>query len=279
MIIDFHTHIMPPAFRESRELYAGRDATFATMFSSPRARIATAEELVAAMDEAGVDVAVAMGVGWVDRQMATEANDYIIQSVRRFPDRLVGGCCVNPAWGEDSLREVERCAVDGIKVIGELHPDSQGYDLDDPEVMAPVMEAARGLGLIVLTHSSEPVGHPYSGKGTTTPGKLYAFLRNFPQNRVVCAHWGGGLPFYSLMPEVADVLGGVYFDTAASPLLYKREIFSATVSLDGAVRTLFGTDYPLISHRRLLSQIEEASIPPEARARILGHNAQALLEL
>ena len=35
--------------------------------------------------------------------------------------------------------------------------------------MAPVMEAARHLGLIVTTHSSEPVGHLYPGKGRDPP--------------------------------------------------------------------------------------------------------------
>ena len=255
----------------------GRDITFATIFSNPKARLATDDELIEAMDEAQVDVAVVMGIGWTDRDVAIEANDYIIRSVNHFPTRLVGFCSVNPEWGESAIREVERCAREGVKGIGELHPDTQGFDVGSKEVMSPLMEAAHKLGLIVLTHSSEPVGHLYPGKGRTTPDKLYTFARNFPENTVVCAHWGGGLPFYSLMPEVAEEMKNVYYDTSASPFLYRQEIFPTVVALTGPCKVLFGTDFPLIKYPRLLQQVEEATISDEARKKILGDNARTIL--
>ena len=277
MIIDFHTHIFPRAFGQNREKYSRLDSTFATLFSNPHSRLATAEELVAAMDEAKVDLAVVMGIGWTHKGTAREANDYIIQSVMSFPERIVGFCSVNPAWGADAVKEVRRCAAQGIKGIGELHPDTQGFDVGSVDVMAPLMDVARALGLVVLTHASEPVGHLYPGKGTTTPDKLYPFIRNFPDNKIVCAHWGGGLPFFTLMPEMAEALANVYFDTAASPLLYSQEIFPTMVEMNGSDRILFGTDFPLIKHRRSLSQVENAPISDEARVNILRRNAQTLL--
>ena len=42
--------------------------------------MASAEDLIAVMDEDGVDVAVAMGIGWSDYDTAREANDYIIEA-------------------------------------------------------------------------------------------------------------------------------------------------------------------------------------------------------
>ena len=279
MIIDFHAHIFPPDFRDNRERYVKLDTTFSTLFSDPRSKIATGEELVLAMDEAHVDMAVVMGIGWTDMAMAREANDYVIAQARRYPGRLVGFCSVNPNWGEEAVLEVERCARQGVRGIGELHPDTQGFDLGSSEAMSPIMEAARGLGLILLAHASEPVGHAYPGKGTTTPDKLYAFARNFPENAVVLAHWGGGLPFYVLMPEVGVALRNVFFDSAASPLLYSERIFSAGVELAGSDRILFGTDFPLIAHSRTLKQIDEAPLDREDRENILARNAQRLLGL
>lgn len=279
MIIDFHTHIFPEPFREKRGEYIRRDATFGALHSDPNSRLATAEDLIAAMDEAQVDVAVVMGIGWTDRGMAEEANDYIVRSVNRCPKRLVGLCSVNPAWGKDAVKEVERYAAQGLRGIGELHADTQRFDLGGKTVMAPLMEAAQGLGLILLIHSSEPVGHLYAGKGSTTPDKLYAFIQNFPENTIVCAHWGGGLPFYSLMPEVGEALNRVYYDTAASPFLYTQEIFPTVVGLNGPDKILLGTDFPLMNHSRLLKQIEEAPISLDAREKILGHNARTLLGL
>lgn len=279
MLVDSHCHILPPSFAQRRVELLDRDTTFAALFPRADASLATAEALVAAMDGAGVAHAVVMGMGWTDPELAREANDYIQESVGRYPDRLTGFCSVNPAWGEAAVAEVERYAAAGLMGIGELHPDTQGFDITDQSLLAPLMEAARRLGLPVLVHSSEPVGHQYPGKGRTTPEKLYRFIENFPDNTIICAHWGGGLPFYALMPEVPEVIRNVYFDTAASPFLYQPGVFSTVVGLVGADKILFGTDYPLIEHQRVLEQVQEAGIAPAAREAILGGNATRLLGL
>ena len=279
MVIDFHTHVLPARFQQHREEYLRRDATFAALFASPKARIATAEQLLAAMDRAEVDVAVVMGYGWTDAEVAREANDYLLESASCHPQRLVAFCSLNPAWGWPAVYEVERCARGGAKGIGELHPDTQGLDITDREAMAPLMDAARELGLCVLTHASEPVGHEYPGKGHTTPDQLYAFSYNFPDNTIVCAHWGGGLPFYALMPEVGQSLANVYFDSAATPLLYRPAVYSAAVQSAGYQRILFGSDYPLVGYHRALGQAREFGLGPDVQEKVLGGNAAKLLGL
>ena len=145
--------------------------------------------------------------------------------------------------------------------------------------MTPIMEVAIARDLIVLTHSSEPVGHIYAGKGTVTPDELSRFIEMFPEAKIVCAHWGGGLPFYALMPEVAETLRNVYFDSAASPFLYTPNVFTNAINLVGPDKVLFGTDYPLISHKRLLAQVETQALDPETKAAVLGGNAGKLLGL
>ena len=276
-VVDFHTHVYPEWLRDGRERYVGVDTTFGELFAEPKARMATAEELIAAMDRDGVDRSVVMGIGWTDVGLAREANEYIVESVSRYPDRLSGFGGVNPAWGAEAAREAERCASLGLVGVGELHPDTQGYDLGDERTMGPLMEAVGALGLIVLAHSSEPVGHMYQGKGETRPEVLWRFIRNFPDATIVCAHWGGGLPFYALMPEVNEGLANVYFDTAASPFLYDRRVFEAGVGLVGAGRILLGSDYPLLRASRLLRQMEEAELAEGERDAIRGGNAVGLL--
>ena len=279
MLVDFHTHVFPPFLMERREDYLARDATFGELYSSPKARMATAEELVAALDEAEVDAAVTVGIGWTDRELAARANDYLLEAAIRFPGRLVPFCVVNPAWGEDAVREVQRCVKGGARGAGELHPDSQGFDLTSGDAMSPLMEEARKSGMPVMVHSSEPVGHLYPGKGRATPERLLRFIERFPQNVIVCAHWGGGLPFYALMPEVSAALRNVYFDSAASPFLYVPKVFRVARELVGADRILFGTDYPLIRHKRLIEQVKAAGLPPQEEAAVLGGNAVRLLRL
>ncbi len=279
MIIDFHAHIFPDSVRSDRTPYLERDATFSHLYSDPKARLSSAQQLVERMDRDGIDVAVILGMGWQVHEFAVEANSYILESAAAFPDRLVPFCTVNPATGEAAVVEVERCAGLGARGIGELHSYAQGYRLDDERIMGPMMEVAIARDLIVLTHSSEPVGHIYAGKGTVTPDELCRFIEMFPEARIVCAHWGGGLPFYALMPEVSEALRNVYFDSAASPFLYKPDVFSNAVNLVGADKVLFGTDYPLISHKRLLAQVESQPLDAKTRAAILGGNARKLLGL
>ena len=278
MTIDFHTHIFPPELRAQRGRYLSRDATFRELFGHPGAKLATADELVEAMDRDGVSRSVVMGMGWTDPGLAREVNDYIIDSVRRRPDRLAGFAGVNPAWGGDAAKELERCAAGGLVGVGELHPDTQSYDLGDRAVMAPVMEVAADRGLMVTTHSSEPVGHQYAGKGTTRPESLWKLIVSFPEVTIVCAHWGGGLPFYGLMPEVADAMANVYFDTAASPFLYSPTVFSTVAGLVGAERILLASDYPLMGISRVRDQLEGSGLSEQAVRAIASENAARLLD-
>ena len=276
MVIDSHCHILPPSFRGRRSELTLRDATFACILARDAAVLSSAETLLADMDRDGVEHSVVMGMGWTDFRLAQEANDYIIEELAKYPGRLTGFCSVSPNWDSEAVAEVERCAAAGLKGIGELHPDTQEFDIADRPTMAPLMETAGRLGLPVLVHASEPVGHQYPGKGQTTPDKLYRFIENFPSNVIICAHWGGGLPFYALMPEVPQVLENVYFDTAASPFLYRPDVFAAVAGLVGAGKILFATDYPLIRAKRLLGQVEEAELAPADQESILSENAARL---
>ena len=84
-----------------------------------------------------------------------------------------------------------------------------------------------------MLHASEPVGHRYPGKGTATPDRLLQVYRALPDLPVVLAHWGGGLPFYELMPEVAALTRNVVYDTAASTYLYRPAVFRTVLDVVG----------------------------------------------
>ncbi|MDH4268980.1 MAG: amidohydrolase family protein [Dehalococcoidia bacterium] len=277
VIMDFHTHIFPPWLREKRDEYIKRDACFSLLYSQPKARLATAEELIASMDEAGIDLSVVLNIGWVSHELCVKTNDYILDSVSRYPRRLVGFCAIQPQAGDAAIAEIERCARAGAKGIGELRSDVQAFGLTDKRTMKPVVDAAVKHDLIFLTHSSEPVGHEYFGKGSITPDILYSFITAFPNLKLVCAHWGGGLPFYALMPEVATALANVLFDTAATVFLYKPGIFEQVSRIIGSDKILFGTDYPLMHQNRVLAQVQSARLPAKDKAKILGDNAQKML--
>jgi predicted TIM-barrel fold metal-dependent hydrolase len=277
VIADVHTHIFSPRIKENRERYVRADPCFASLYSDKRAVLATADELIESMDREEIDFSVVLNIGWTTPELCTETNDYIMESVARYPDRLAGFCAVQPLNTEETLKELERCIRGGIKGVGEMRPDTQGFDMNDAGIMDLFVDMLISNDLVFLTHASEPVGHEYQGKGSVTPEILYPFILKYPELKVVCAHWGGGLPFYCLMPEVKRAMNNVYFDTAASPYLYSPEIYNHVIRLAGADKILFGTDYPLLKPGRLLKEIDSLALTATDRQMILAENALRLL--
>jgi hypothetical protein len=277
MVVDFHTHIFPPQVREQRQDYLRRDSAFAQMYSSPKAQIATAEELLASMEAAEVDTSVVLGFAWSEQELCREHNEYLLEAAARSGGRLIPFCTIQPRAGDDALAEIERCVRGGARGLGELRPDSQGYSLDQGagDILAG---AALRHDLVLLFHVSEPVGHAYPGKSGLGLDAFYRFVSCHQGLTAVGAHWAGGLPFYALMPEVKEALANVYVDTAATPLLYGPAVYRQVAELVGAEHILFGSDYPLISQRRQRQAIEDSLGDDENGKRlVLGENAGRLL--
>lgn len=280
MIVDFHVHIFPPQIQADRAPYLERDPVFRSIYGRPRARIATAEELIESMDRCGVDVAVVQGFGWASHALCVEHNSYLLDACARHPGRLIPFCAVQPLAAEAALGEVRRCAAGGARGLGELRADEQGFAQEGWPAVQGVYAAARHRDLVVLLHASEPVGHLYAGKGAMTPDHLYSFISIFPEWPVVLAHLGGGLPFYAAMPEVGAALTNTYVDTAAWPLLYGPEVFPPLLQLIGEEKVLFGSDFPLLEQGAEIERVRRLSLPGKGtEARVLGGNAARLLGL
>jgi len=278
VIVDAHTHVFSPRVVSRREEYARRDPCFAMLYGSTKAKMATVQELLTSMDHCEIDVSVIAGIGWTSHELCVENNDYVLECLSRYPRRLVGLASIQPQAGDVALKELERCVQGGVKGVGEMRADIQGFDLTSG-VLADVATYLVAHGLVWLSHASEPIGHAYPGKGALTPEMLYPFLLSYPALRVILAHWGGGLPFYALMPEVMTALENVYFDTAASPYLYNSAVYRQVVDIIGAEHILFGSDYPLMSPSRGLAEVRTADLTKFAQAAVAGGNARRLFGL
>ncbi|MBJ7608426.1 MAG: amidohydrolase family protein [Candidatus Dormibacteraeota bacterium] len=276
MIVDAHVHILPDRVRDNLGQIMPAEPWFAACHSRGQ-RVASAESLVAAMDEQRVDRAVCFSWPFNDPTLCSEANDYVAAACRRFPQRLVGFGVIQPGDPRAAL-EVTRCARLGLRGIGELNADAQGWSVHSREMAAAVSESV-SAGFPWTLHCSEPLGHDYPGKGTITPERVIAFAERHPDLTVICAHLGGGLPLYAHIPEVRTVCERLHFDTAAQPFVFAPSVYRAVIDAVGAERILLGSDHPLLAVPRYLQAFDEARLDDAERALVSGANAARLLNL
>ena len=279
VIIDAHTHLFPEEVRKRRRAYGSRDEAFSLLYGNEKARLAGLEDLLEVMDREGVDQSVICGFPWSDPGLCREGNDYLLSCFQRCPSRVLPFVCFPPRAARQAEKELHRCLSLGAKGIGELAFYGGRISAQDIDRLSSLLKPLGGTGIPLLLHVNEPVGHEYPGKSLKTLHPLYQLLLRIPEIQVILAHWGGGFFFYELMPEVAQAAQKVYYDTAASPFLYRPQVYSLAVQIVGPSRILWGSDFPLISPGRYFRELDAAGISSPVRGQILGENARQLLGL
>jgi len=277
-IVDAHTHIFPPDVVSQREMYHARDTWFSVCYENPKLLLASDDDLIASMDEAGIQTSIACGFPWADQGLCRAHNDWMAEACRKHPGRIAFLAIVAPHQ-PGAAEEAERAFGLGAVGIGELNADAQGFDLTEPGSIAELMALCHDLRKPVMLHSTEPIGHLYPGKGDATPAKLFTWLSAYPAQPVVLAHWGGGLPFYELMPEVRAVTHFVAYDSAATTYLYNHSVFPHVVGLVGQNRVLFGSDYPILRQDRLTRRVARQIEDDETLGMIYAGNADRIYGL
>ena len=275
MIIDAHVHIFPPEMVNNREQFFADEPEFKALYDSPKARLATLETVLEMMPRQSVAKAVLCGFPWRKAAHYELHNDYLAQARALHPDKLAVLGSFHPA-APQSENEARRCLELGLSGLGELAFYSTPPDKAALERLNPIMTLYAEAGLPVMLHANEPVGHIYPGKSNAGISHYYNFCKKFPQNKIILAHWGGGLIFYLLLKrEAPEVLKNVWFDTAASPYLYMTNVYEIC-NMVGHDRILFGSDFPLLEPHRYIGAIAETKISNDAKSAILGLNAKNL---
>lgn len=289
-VIDAHVHLYPPEVGADPEGWArDRDEKHWAVLCTRRRRDGSpvqlfprVDELLRDMDRAGVDRSVLLGWYWEHGATCRAQNRFYAECVRTHPDRLSAFGVVHPADGAAALDEIRRFKDEGLIGLGELSPHSQRIVLSEPSWLA-VLQLAGELGLPVNLHVTDPAAPAHPGRIETDHADFLGFATRFPQTTLILAHWGGGLAF---KPE-CRALTNLYFDTAASPLLYKADVWRRGVEAVGADRLLFGSDNPLRLYPKVIEGVGLAELVAEARRELnvaeagplLGANAIQLLDL
>jgi len=243
VIIDFHTHIdEAPAF----------------------GWIDPPDKIVALLDEAGIDLAVAMT--YTDLPgLNPDALDYILAAVGRFPDRLVAFVRLNPNYRAEAAAFLDEAFERGARGL-KLHPTTT---LAHPaeEATVSLLRRCGELDIPALFHCGDD---PY-----TTPQTFGLAATAAPECAIVLGHMGGYLHVEEAI-AVAEVHENVYLETSAMP--YPPMIQTA-VERVGPRRVLFGSDGPGCNPALELAKVRQAGLSADDEALVLGGNAARLLKV
>lgn len=277
-VIDAHVHLYPPEANAAPATWAlARGEAHWEVLCNRRRKDGRAvqafpslAELLRDMDVAGVERAVLLGWYWENHATCVEQNRFYETCVTAYPERLAAFATLHPAAGKAALDEVRRARDAGFVGLGELSPHSQRVARDDATWRA-VLALAGELKLPVNLHVTDPSSKPFPGRVDTPLDDFTTLAREFPQTQFILAHWGGGLAFGDSEPA------NVWYDTAASPLLYGAEVWRKARSR----RVLFGSDFPLVLYPKKAAAPDFTGILEEARAggadaRLLAQNAREL---
>lgn len=240
--------------------------------------------LLRAMDDAGVAMgAVCTVVRPGDDGDVANAN--VANVVAQHPDRLVGMACVVPYEidAPDQLRRwVREHDLRGLK----LHPSMQGFFPSEARVR-PVIHAAAALDVPILVHTTTmPI--PDTRSKFDDPLELDDLALAVPEAKIVIAH---GDPL-GHAPGIAAKHPNVYMDTTTTFARACRLIpgigedtlrwMAMVRGVEGDDKVIYGSDAHAGKPERIaynLEPLQALDIADDARARILGGNARALLKV
>lgn len=288
-IIDAHMHLYPPEVDRAPAEWAEAQGerhwavlcTRKRRDGRPVQTLPTVEQLLAAMDAAGVERGVLLGWYWEKPETCGWQNRFYAECVRAHPDRLSAFATLHPAAGREAvLDEVRRARGEGLRGLGELSPHSQGFGVDDA-VFGAALELAGELGMPVNLHVTDPESRPFPGRVETPAEDFLRLARAFPRTTFVLAHWGGLWPLRQAGTELRG-LRNVFYDTAASPLTYDPGVWRRMVEAVGADRVLFGSDFPLNLYPKLdempgLVRFVAEAQAAEAGEGVMSGNARRVL--
>jgi uncharacterized protein len=290
-IIDGHIHMYPPSVYADPVAWGQQQREpWWTYCVAPSDRKtiqgwADISALLRDMDHAGIEKCVMLGWYWENQETCDSQNGWFVDWVQAHPDRLLGFASVQPNAGQVALDRLRRALDSGLCGIGEMLPQVQNFTFKD-ESWARIVEVAVERNLPINIHVSSPMPTSVAITKPTPLESYVACASDFPQAKLILAHWGGGLPFYEFSPVIARKLKNVTYDTAASPLTYGNRIFRHMVDLVGADRIIYGSDYPLLLYprdsrqpgfQRFLDEIKQSGLTQDEAAKVLGGNLLRLI--
>lgn len=282
MIVDMHTHIFPD------KISADVIEKLSRVAGIPAHTDGTLDGLKKSMDDAEINLSVILPVATNTHQVE-KINSSAAELNEKFSDAgIFSFGCIHPDFA-NVRAELSRVKNRGLKGI-KIHPVYQDINLDDAKFLR-IFDRAAELDLIVVTHAGLDIGFP--GVIRCSPQMIRRVVDEIGNFKFVAAHMGGWKNWREVLELLSDTK--IFIDTAFSTgeIVPRSDShwqaddlegltpaqFMTFVKIFGADRILFGTDSPWTSARSSIEFINNLPLDDDAKEKILGRNAQRLLEI
>ncbi|MBV9771413.1 MAG: amidohydrolase [Bryobacterales bacterium] len=209
-------------------------------------------------------------------------NDDVVTFAAENSDIVMAFASVDPMRGADAVKEARRLISNGGIRGFKLHPPLQQFHAND-KAAYPFYEVIAEAKLPVIFHT----GHSGIGTGMRGGGGVRLKYGNpmdiddvavdFPDMPIIMAH-----PSFPWQDEAISVClhkPQVYIDLSGWSPKYFSPILIQYANTLLKKKMLFGSDYPLITPDRWLTDFAAIAIRDEVRPLILKENAARLFSL
>ena len=279
--IDVHTHVEADGhghFSLDQELM---DAS-AKYFKADQLRAPTLDQIADHYRERRMAAVVFTVDAATEMGHPPLSSEEIADGAARHNDVLIPFGSVDPRRGDEAVERARRLIGDhGVRGF-KFHPSLQGFRPDD-ERWYPLYEVLQDAGMVALFHTGQ------TGIGAGLPGGRGIKLRysdpmlvddvaaDFPQLSIILAH--PSVPWVDSSISIATHKANVHIDLSGwRPKYFPPQLVRQVGSLLRR-KALFGSDFPVITPDRWMSDFDELDLKPEVRPLVLRDNAAALLGL
>jgi len=232
----------------------------------------SADEMVESLDLYGIDqvcCSAPITSGPSPPETVTARNDLILAAMRKYPERIMGQCFLDPSHGAHAQDEITRCVVDNGMIGVKLYHQRK---ITDP-AQFPIIERCIDLGVPILVHAGYPAAPELrEQQPNIATGEHFAEIAGrYPEAMFICAHIGGGGDWERQLKGLREA-PTVYVDTSGS--VADSGIVDRTVRELGAERVLFACDTSMI---RGLGKIIDSNLDDGELRLVLSENFLGIL--
>ncbi len=253
-VVDAHAHIFPDKIAERATEGIGQ------FYDLPMSHQGSMSELLESGNRAEIDGYLVCSPATHPAQ-APSINAYIQTVCKEYP-QCIGFATLHPFSEtlEEEFQAIRKLPFKGIK----LHPDFQGFHMDDRSVY-PMYEMIEAANLPILMHMGDP------HRTFSTPQRMAKVLEDFPKLRVIAAHLGG----YRRWKEASALLhpsDRLRLDTSSCLGFMPPEDAVRFIRCHGTENCFFGVDFPMWDHTEELERFFHLNLTDTERRGILSEN-------